>query len=170
MDITELILSDHHEQRRMFAMLDDIDREDTETLTAVWNRLCVLLEVHAAAEEELFYPKLLDIGTGATDADSADEETKDAIRDHNDIRDGIAHADDHAVGSAGWWEGVVEAREANSDHMGEEERQALADFRQHADPKLRHDLGVDFARFEAEHAGGIEAEDRDPDRYVEESA
>ena len=26
-DITELILSDHHEQRRMFAMLDDAGRE-----------------------------------------------------------------------------------------------------------------------------------------------
>jgi hypothetical protein len=31
-DITELILSDHHEQRRMFAMLDDVDPADTATL------------------------------------------------------------------------------------------------------------------------------------------
>ena len=54
--------------------------------------------------------------------------------------------------------------------MGEEERQALADFRQEADLKVRHDLGVAFARFEAAHAGGIDAPDRDPDRYVEETA
>ena len=108
MDITELILSDHHEQRRMFALLDDVDREDTETLAAVWRRLCILLEVHAAAEEELFYPRLLDVGSGAGDADSADEETKDAIGDHNDIRAGIAHAAEHAVGSTGG--GTVSSR------------------------------------------------------------
>ncbi len=170
MDITELILEDHHEQRRMFAMLDDVDRHDTETLAAVWTRLRILLEVHAAAEEELFYPTLLAIGAGAGDADSAGEETKDAIGDHNEIRDGIAHADQHDVGSRGWWDGVVETREANSDHMGEEERQALADFRQHADLTVRHDLGTGFARFEAEHARGISSQDRDPNRYVEESA
>ncbi len=166
MDITELILRDHNEQRRMFAMLDDIDRDDTDTLAAVWDRLCVLLEVHAAAEEDLFYPRLLDIGTGATDADDAEEETEDAITDHNDIRDGIAAAAEHEVGSDGWWDGVVQTRESNSDHMGEEERQALADFRQHSDLDERHRLGVRFARYEAEHADGIDAEDRDPDEYL----
>ncbi len=38
MDITELILNDHHEQRRMFAFLDDIDRGNTEALSAIWSR------------------------------------------------------------------------------------------------------------------------------------
>ncbi len=110
--------------------------------------------------------RLLDIGTGATDADDAEEETEDAITDHNDIRDGIAAAAEHEVGSDGWWDGVVQTRESNSDHMGEEERQALADFRQHSDLDERHRLGVQFARYEAEHAGGIDAEDRDPDEYL----
>ena len=51
MDITEVILSDHHEQRRMFAMLDDVDRSDIRTLTVPWDRLSAMLEVHAQAEE-----------------------------------------------------------------------------------------------------------------------
>ncbi len=167
MDITELILSDHHEQRRMFAMLDDVDREDTDTLSTVWERLCVLLEVHAEAEEELFYPQLLDVGTGATDADDADEETEDAISDHNEIRDGIVETNRHDVGSDGWWEGVAQTREANSDHMGEEERQALADFRQHADLETRHRLAVEFAAYEGEHSQGIDSEDKDPSDYID---
>lgn len=50
--------------------------------------------------------------------------------------------------------------------MGEEEREALADFRRHAGLQLRHDIAGAFATFEAEHAGGIEAEDKDPKRYV----
>ncbi len=88
MDIVELILSDHHEQRRMFAVLDEAG-QDPARLGPVWNRLSVLLEVHAEAEERLFYPRLLGLGEGAGGTDSARDETADAIHDHNDIRDGI---------------------------------------------------------------------------------
>jgi hypothetical protein len=38
-DITQLILDDHHEQRRLFAILEQIDRAETEVLSAVWDRL-----------------------------------------------------------------------------------------------------------------------------------
>ena len=62
MDICELILSDHHEQRRMFAMLDDVAKDDTRTLGVLWKRLSTMLEVHAQGEEELFYPELLKLG------------------------------------------------------------------------------------------------------------
>lgn len=54
MDITDVILHQHGEQRRMFAMLDEVDRDDTETLGAVWKRLEILLENHAEAEEKFF--------------------------------------------------------------------------------------------------------------------
>lgn len=166
MDITDLILNDHHDQRRMFAYLDDIDRTDAEALSAVWRRLKILLDVHAAAEEQLFYPHLLDIGTGAGGEDSAASETKDVIKDHNQIRDAAADVDRHEVGSDAWREAVVKAREANSDHMAEEERQDLADFRHHANLQLRHDIAVSFATFEANHAGGIDVQDKNPDSYV----
>lgn len=168
MDITRLILSDHHEQRSMFALLDEIGRQDTETLTAVWGRLAVLLEVHAAAEEELFYPRLLTVGTGAGGEASAGSETQDAIKDHNQIRDAVRAAAREQVGTPDWWRAVLAAREANSDHMAEEEREDLADFRRHADLQTRHDLAVAFARFEAQHAGGISVPDKDPKRYVAE--
>lgn len=167
MDITQLILDDHHEQRKMFALLDEVDRDDTEALAAIWERLRILLEVHAAAEEELFYPRLLEVGEGATDACDAEEETEDAISDHNDIRAGIAEAERHDVGSPGWWQGLSTTREENSKHMGEEERQALADFRRHTEDSERRRLGVAFAAFEARHASGIQYETKDPDRYIE---
>ena len=56
MDITQLILDDHHQQRRLFAILEQIDRAETGVLSAVWSRLASFLELHAAAEEEIFYP------------------------------------------------------------------------------------------------------------------
>ena len=65
MDITQLILDDHHEQRRLFAIIEQINSSDVRALSAVWGRLAVFLELHAAAEEELFYPALLRVGIAA---------------------------------------------------------------------------------------------------------
>lgn len=168
MDITQLILDDHHEQRRLFSILEQIDREDTEKLTAVWNRLSAFLEVHALAEEELFYPELLRVGKGAGDSKSSEDETEDAIKDHNEIRDAVEAVGKHKVGTNSWFKAVAKANEANSDHMGEEEREGLTDFRQQATLKLRHELAVAFAAFEASHITGVHAEDKDPKKYIEE--
>ena len=169
MDITELILQDHHEQRRMFAILDEIDRSDHQKLAAVWERLAILLEVHADAEEALFYPRLLDVGHGAGGEKSASSETEDAVHDHNEIRDAVRQVAKHEPGSDPWWEAVVAARKANSNHMAEEERGALADFRHNAALQARHDLAVEFAAFEAGHASGVRSEDKDPKAYIAEN-
>jgi hypothetical protein len=169
MDITELILSDHHEQRRMFAMLDDVDPADSATLAALWKRLSTMLEVHAQGEELIFYPELLKLGERLHD-ESEEAETKDAIGDHNDIRDGVTLSEQHEVGSAQWWKGVNAAREANDEHMGEEEHEGLADFRRHVDLDLRHRLGVAFAAYEAANVDGVPVQDKDPDAYVRDNS
>ncbi len=168
MDITQLILDDHHEQRRLFAILEQIEWSDTDALRAVWTRLATFLEVHAEAEEELFYPQLLHVGKGAGGKSSVDEETEDAIHDHNEIRDAVAAVAPHDVGSDGWYAAVAGANEANSDHMAEEEREGLTDFRRHAGLQTRHDLGVAFAAFEATHVSGVKAVDKNPKDYITE--
>jgi hypothetical protein len=168
MDITEEILRQHDEQRRMFAQLDELEPSDGEKLGAMWNRLAVLLAVHAEAEEIYFYPKLLKIGTGEPAGDDGpQDETKDAIKDHNEIRDALRRASAEPPGTDAWWSAVRDAREANSDHMAEEEREDLADFRRHADLETRHRIAVDFLVYEARHYRGIDDEDKGPDRYVQ---
>ena len=169
MDITELILHDHHEQRRLFAYLEDIDPANLEALGAVWSRLAILLEVHAEAEEQLFYPHLLKVGKGAG-GETVVDEVKDVIKDHNEIRDAVQEAGRQPVGADAWWKAVAAANKANSDHMGEEEREDLTDFRRHASRDLRHDIAVAFATFEAQHPTGVEPRDKDPDRYVAENS
>jgi hypothetical protein len=101
-DITEVIPAQHHEQRQAFAYLDDVPRDDPRTLAALGGHLAVLLEVHAEAEEKSFYPRLLEVGSGAGDAGSVEEETEDAIKDHNELRDAVVGAGRHEVGSDGW--------------------------------------------------------------------
>jgi hypothetical protein len=165
-DITQLILDDHHEQRRLFAILEQIDHSDTAALSAVWARLSAFLELHAAAEEEIFYPELLQVGLDTGTVEREEEETLDAIHDHNDIRDAIAGVPGHEVGSSGWSAAVAAVNLANGDHMAEEEREGLTDFRRLAGLRLRHDLAVAFAAFEATHFAGVLPVDRDPVRYV----
>jgi hypothetical protein len=166
MDITEVILSDHHEQRRMFGILEEIDPERTDALGSIWGRLQVLLEVHAKAEELYFYPRLLQLQKDRIEKESPEDETEDAIHDHNEIRDAISGVGGKAVGSDSWFRAVAEVNEVNSDHMGEEERQGLTDFRRHVSREERHTIAVDFCAFEAEHAAGIDAHDEDPKEYV----
>ena len=167
MDITKSILDQHHQLRELFARLDDVDRSDTGALESAWRDISSLLEVHAEAEERFFYPTLLEIGTGASDADSAKDETKDAIKDHNKIRDKCAEANAEEVGSDAWFKAVSGAREENSEHMAEEERQALADFRRHADDDTRHRLALEFQKFCDKNRAGAEYPDKDPKEYIE---
>jgi Hemerythrin HHE cation binding domain len=168
MDITDEILHQHGEQRRMFAVLDEYPKDDLEGLAAIWHRLEIFLETHAEAEELYFYPELLSRGHGYADAESVEEEVEDAVKDHNEIREAVRKASALAPGSDGWWQAVTDARIANDDHMAEEERQDLADFRRTASRELRHEIAVKFVRYEAlKAAEGITPVDKDPEQYVE---
>jgi hypothetical protein len=169
MDITQLIADDHAEQRRLFALIDQLSPNDRDALKAVWSRLRGLLDTHARAEELHFYPELLKLGRGA-DHESPDEETRDAIKDHNEIRDTAGKVDKQELGSPEWFEAVAAANKANSDHMAEEERQGLTDFRRHANLELRHRLAVQFIGFELEHLEGVKPVDLDVDSYMLENS
>ncbi|WP_327117551.1 hemerythrin domain-containing protein [Nocardia sp. NBC_01730] len=166
MDIAELILDDHHEQRRLFAILEQITRAETDVLSVIWDRLAAFLELYAQAEKEIFYPALLQVGLAARCAGGVEEEKLDAIHDHNEIRDAIVEVARHRVGTADWYVAVAAANSANSDHMAEEEREGLTDFRRLAGLPRRHQLAVAFAAFEARNYADVQPVDKDPVSYV----
>ena len=169
MDIVDCILADHAQQRRMFAALD-LARDDTEALARIFNRLTHFLEAHAEAEELFFYPRLLQLGKGALDSDSAEETTDDAIDDHNKIAQAAELAAEHKIGSDGWWKCVDQTNLQNSKHMAEEERQGLTDFRRHVPLEERIKLGIQYLGFEAKHSADYQREEKDPETYIEENA
>jgi hypothetical protein len=168
MDVTEVILRDHEWFRRQFIALFDLAAEsapDVAAMAAIWEPLAARLDVHAAAEEAIFYPQLL-----ARGEDDPEDETLDAIGDHNDIRDGVHDAARHQVASEQWWSAVLTTRKANDEHMAEEEREGLADFRLHAPADLRERLGRELAEYLDRHptTAGVDVEDKDPEEYVDE--
>ncbi len=149
-DICDLILGDHETFRRRLAGLDEQRGRGTAARQQPWEPLGGLLDLHAAAEEEVFCPRLLRRGQDAR------AETSGAIADH----DAVASAARLPAGGEEWWQAVRQAREQSSDHMAEEERGALTDFRGNTPAELRQ---------EQDHAGGrrLRAEDKDLQGYVE---
>jgi len=101
-------------------------------------------------------------------ADNAEHDTHHAIRDHNKIRDALREVADAEPGSDQWWDAIGRANEENSDHMAEEEREGLTDFRRNASLQLRHDLAVKFAAYEARNVLGVKPVDKDPREYIAE--
>ncbi len=162
LDVTELIYDDHALLRRRFAAFDDAQGD--EQLTVLWEELAVLLDAHAACEEEVFYPALLKKAT-----EDGEDEAEDAIEDHNKIRDAIKEAARHPVGSKPWWDAVGEARTENSDHIAEEEREALPDFRKHASLETRAELAVAWTKWRTAHfrPNHVSTANKKPETYIE---
>ncbi|MDT4995955.1 MAG: hypothetical protein QOD45_23 [Pseudonocardiales bacterium] len=163
-DIIDLIYEDHDWFRRRFFLLDS--GTSAADLTAIWEPLATRLETHADAEETLFYPALLKKGK----AGDPEDETEDAIHDHNAIRDAIADARTHRVGTKAWYEAVGKARTENGEHLDEEEREALPDFLKSSTPELRHRLAMQWLRFYHAHPAGrgVDESDKDPQTYIDE--
>ena len=168
-DIIGLIYADHDWLRRQFFLLDDARSNDQ--LADIWSQLGTRLDAHADAEETVFYPALLKHGgrdePGNPEGDPKDE-TEDAITDHNAIRDAVRRSREHEPGSEEWFDAVFKARKENGEHLDEEEREAMPDFIKSASLDLRHELGMQWLRFYAEHdtTTGIDNADKDADDYI----
>ncbi len=150
-EITALVLAEHEIFRREFSALEDLSGPE---LAASWEELQAKLEVHAVAEEQLFYPLL------AQEADG-EQETAEGVHDHNEIRHAAAAVAEQEVGSEAWWEAVRTTRQVNADHMAEEETDFFPPFKEAVDDEQREALGIRWLAFHDEHeeAEGLSGED-----------
>ena len=159
-DIDVLILSEHENFRRSFTEIEAIT--DPGPLGERWQELADALEVHASGEEEIFYPELLQ------EVDDSGDDTEHAVHDHNEIRDAVRAVDAEDLASDAWWEAFRTAREVTAEHLGEEEHDMLASFRDSVDAEKRNELGMRWLEFHEVHdrAKGLSGDTKDPEEYV----
>jgi iron-sulfur cluster repair protein YtfE (RIC family) len=163
-DITTLILSEHEAFRRAFTEIESLS--DPAELASRWSELADQLEVHAAGEEEIFYPALL------RKVDDSEGDTEHAIKDHNKIRDAVDQVAPHEVASDAWWDAFRHAREETVEHLEEEEHDVLPPFQSEVDEDKRSEIGMRWLKFHEDHeaARGLSGDKLDPKEYVEENS
>jgi hypothetical protein len=109
-------------------------------LAHVWQRLAGLLEAHTRAEEEICYLLVFGSGPGAA------ERRREAIADHDDLREAISEASLQPAGSPPWWRAVSAALEATGSHLDREER-AVQDGLTGLTMSQRRGLGRQWSAF-----------------------
>jgi len=126
-EATELLRADHREVRGLFAEYRKLSRARApgSERTPLAEEICTLLTVHAAIEEEIFYPEARAAGVDAVLLDEAEVE-------HAAGKDLIAQIREVEAGDALYDARVLVLGEYVEHHVGEEEGELFAKCRDSA--------------------------------------
>jgi hypothetical protein len=147
-DIIELVMADHRRIRRLGGALQDAARANGTCrpdwmLAHVWQRFAGLLAAHFRAEEEICYLPMFGPGPQAAG------QRREAVADHDDIREAVGEAGFQRVGSALWWRPVRYALAASAAHLDREEDGVLAGCLPRLTMNDRQALGRQWSVFTA---------------------
>jgi hypothetical protein len=145
-DIVESVLAGHQRILFMQQALHDLGRPAGKpgaapALATVWERLADMIEVQAAAEEEICYVPMVAAGSWSQ------AQLVDTVADLDQIREMVAEARLQTAGSRPWWQAVKVALSACIEHFERQEEGVLADFHSRADRLLRQQLGGQWSAF-----------------------
>jgi hemerythrin superfamily protein len=143
-DIIELVLQDHHEVEQLFDKLQSAKGPDTQA--KLFAQVKAELERHAAAEEKVLYPRV------RKDVPDGREETKDAIEEHDQIRESLKEVQEHDAGTELFTLAVAQLVATTKHHVGVEEAELLPDFRKNSEVSEREELGARFEEAKAKAA------------------
>lgn len=163
-DITELVLAGYQRVLLLWQALLDARRSggdwgSARAVATVWDRLADMLDLHAAAQEEICYPFMFETSPQAV------AQMEDAAADLDRIREAVAEARLHRVGSRSWWRAVEAALSARVAYFDHREEGILVDFCSRADSSARQRLGGEWSVFIA-----ARIRDLDPSGQAEDAA
>jgi hypothetical protein len=147
-EIVDVVHAEHRRIRHFRQALVEAERrcgdpDSDRVLASVWDRLAVLIEMNADAEEEICH--LAVYGTGPLAVARID----DAEAELADIRAAVAEACLHPAGSPAWRRAAKAALTANRRHLDHRERGPLAGFARRASHSLREKLADQWLSFTA---------------------
>lgn len=94
MDIYERLKQDHNRQRDLCAKIKETNGDSPER-RALWDKLKLELEAHAAAEEQVFYAALMK-------RPDATEDARHSVAEHQDMTQMIEALDAMDMSNSGW--------------------------------------------------------------------
>jgi hypothetical protein len=157
-DIIEVVLADHDRIRRLMGALDNAARYGELggagwVVAQAWHRLAGLLDVHTAAEAEIWYPAVsrLELPAGAG--------LREAVAGHDRIRAALQQASRLDIGSRPWWSTVTVLLRECSGHLDGFDSRAVSDLSGQLTFSARITLGDQWDSFVATRA---RAEPRPP--------
>jgi hemerythrin superfamily protein len=136
-DIIELVLQDHHAVAALFDKLQAATHADDQT--SLFTQVKDALERHASAEEKILYPRV------RKEVPDGRDESKDAIEEHDQIRESLKEVEEHDPGTELFTLAVTQLVATTKHHVGVEESELLPDFRKNSDVTEREELGRRFA-------------------------
>lgn len=135
-DVIDLVLRDH---RAIDQLFDELQAAKVPTdQTKLFGQVKDELERHASAEEKVLYPRV------RKEVPEGQEEAKDAIEEHDQIRDSVKEVEEHEAGSELFTLAVTQLIATTKHHVGVEEEELLPDFLANSELNEREELGGRF--------------------------
>ena len=159
-DALSLLAEDHKRVQKLFKQFEKMDREDADAMRELVEQACTELEMHAALEEELFYPALRE----ALDEEHG-ETLAEAQVEHDTAKQLIAQLRDLRPGDEMYSATFTVLGEYVMHHVEEEESEI---FKQAKKAKIDLDsLGAQLESRRSEMQGMLEGEPNEDDENEE---
>jgi len=134
-DILELILADHREVENLFSKLEKA--KNPEQLYSLFNQLYKAVNLHARAEELVFYPSLREF-------EDTDDIIEEAEAEHEEAAAMLEEMKALNPDSEEFPERIAELKEALMHHLHEEESEVFEIIRESMDEQELSELGQEF--------------------------
>jgi hemerythrin-like domain-containing protein len=149
-DVLSILQDDHKRVQKLFKQFEKADRDDSEAMREIAEQACAELEMHAALEEELFYPALRE----AIDEEEM-ELMEEARVEHDTAKQLIAQLRELQPGDARYAATFTVLGEYVMHHVEEEESDI---FKQAKKAKLDLEaLGEQLQERRAQMQGGMDS-------------
>ena len=119
-----MLKTDHATVKKMFEKEGKLTKKDSEKKASLFNQIKAALEVHAAIEEEIFYPAVK-----KARSEHVKDEVREAYEEHKQIKTLLAEISGITPADETWDMKVKVLKEDVEHHVKEEEGEMFPDAR-----------------------------------------
>jgi len=134
MDATKLLEQDHREVEQLFEEFEKATG-DTEAKGAIVDRIIAELSIHAAIEEEIFYPAVKEAVPDREDL------VEHSLEEHQEVKELLADLDKMSPSDAGYHQKVEAVISDVREHVQEEEGDMFPRFRKAISASQLEEIG-----------------------------